>query len=50
MTIVVINQPNRLTPDAVESCRADLTRLLAADGLGAAKVMRHLGSHRRGGR
>ena len=39
VTIVVLNQADRLTPDAVETCRADLTRLLAADGLGAAKVM-----------
>lgn len=39
VTIVVLNQADRLAPDAVDSCRADLTRLLAADGLGDAKVM-----------
>lgn len=39
VTIVVLNQSDQLEPDAVEICRADLTRLLTADGLGEAKVM-----------
>jgi GTP-binding protein EngB required for normal cell division len=33
VTLVVLNQADRLTPDAVQACRRDLARLVAADGL-----------------
>ena len=39
MTLVVLNQADRLTPDAVAACRADLGRLLRADGLDAGEVL-----------
>jgi GTP-binding protein EngB required for normal cell division len=38
VTLVVLNQVDRLTPDAVAACRGDLRRLLAADGLAQARV------------
>lgn len=38
VTIVVLNQVDRLTPDAVAACRDDLRRLLVADGLAQARV------------
>jgi len=33
VTVVVLNQADRLAPDAVQACRRDLARLVAADGL-----------------
>jgi GTP-binding protein EngB required for normal cell division len=33
VTLVVLNQADRLAPDAVQACRRDLARLVAADGL-----------------
>lgn len=33
VTLVVLNQADRLSPQALEACRADLSRLVAADGL-----------------
>nr|WP_196791670.1 YfjP family GTPase [Motilibacter deserti] len=39
VTLLVLNQADLLTPDAVEACVADLHRLLKADGLGAAPVL-----------
>jgi len=38
-TLVVLNQGDRLTPEALGACRADLQRLLVADGLPAAEVL-----------
>lgn len=38
VTIVVLNQVDRLAPEAVTACREDLRRLLAADGLADARV------------
>ncbi|MGL4172830.1 MAG: GTPase [Actinomycetota bacterium] len=37
-TVVVLNQADRLTADQVEVCRADLERLVRADGLTQASV------------
>lgn len=39
VTLVVLNQIDRLAPDAVEQCREDLSRLLADDGLVTTRVM-----------
>ena len=39
VTLVVLNQSDRLGPDAVSACRDDLRRLLAADGLVNAQVL-----------
>ena len=39
VTVVVLNQADRLTPDALAACRADLQRLLQADGLDAGEVL-----------
>ena len=33
VTVVVLNQADRLAPDALQACRRDLARLVAADGL-----------------
>lgn len=38
VTVVVLNQIDRLTPEAVSACRDDLRRLLVADGLAQARV------------
>ena len=38
-TVVVLNQADRLTPEALAVCRADLERLLVADGVAAADVV-----------
>ncbi|HET7476944.1 MAG TPA: GTPase [Dermatophilaceae bacterium] len=38
-TIVVLNQADRLTPEALVVCAADLQRLLAADGVADAEVV-----------
>ena len=39
VTVVVLNQADRLTPDALAACRVDLQRLLQADGLDAGEVL-----------
>lgn len=39
VTLVVLNQVDRLTPEQTEQCVADLTRLLRADGLEQARVL-----------
>lgn len=39
VTLVVLNQVDRLAPSAVERCLADLRRLLDADGLSQAPVL-----------
>ncbi len=39
VTLVVLNQVDRLTPDQTRECLADLTRLLRADGLEKASVI-----------
>jgi GTP-binding protein EngB required for normal cell division len=39
VTIVVLNQADRLTPEALAACRSDLVRLLGADGVAAAEVI-----------
>ena len=39
VTVVVLNQADRLTPDGLAACRADLQRLLQADGLEAGEVL-----------
>ena len=39
VTIVVLNQADRLTPDALAACRRDLVRLLGVDGVDAAEVI-----------
>jgi len=39
VTVTVLNQADRLTPEALESCRRDLLGLLAADGVAGAVVM-----------
>lgn len=39
VTLVVLNQADRMTPEAAQECRADLRRLLAADGLPATEVL-----------
>ncbi|MBO3748903.1 50S ribosome-binding GTPase [Streptosporangiaceae bacterium NEAU-GS5] len=39
VTLVVLNQVDRLPPDAVERCLADLRRLLAEDGLEGVPVL-----------
>lgn len=39
VTITVLNQADRLTPDALGACRSDLLRLLGADGVIGAEVM-----------
>ena len=39
VTVVVLNQADRLTPDGLAACRADLQRLLQADGLHAGEVL-----------
>lgn len=39
VTLVVLNQADRLTHDAVAACRADLTRLLTADGVEHVEVI-----------
>ncbi|MEP6631527.1 MAG: GTPase [Lapillicoccus sp.] len=36
---VVLNQVDRLSPEAVEACRADLTRILADDGVAGVHVL-----------
>ncbi|WP_029138326.1 GTPase [Nakamurella lactea] len=39
VTIVVLNQADRLTPEQLRAAAADLTRLLRADGLDAVQVL-----------
>jgi hypothetical protein len=39
VTITVLNQADRLTPEALAACRSDLLRLLAADGAVDAEVI-----------
>jgi GTP-binding protein EngB required for normal cell division len=39
VTVVVLNQGDRLEGDALEACRRDLARLVLADGLTAAPVL-----------
>ena len=39
VTITVLNQADRLTPQALEACRGDLVRLLRADGLAGPEVI-----------
>lgn len=39
ITVVVLNQADRLPRDAVEQCRRDLARLLAEDGLDIGRVL-----------
>lgn len=39
VTVVVLNQSDRLTPDEVTACLADLRRLVAEDGLTGARVV-----------
>jgi GTP-binding protein EngB required for normal cell division len=39
VTLAVLNQADRLPPDAVAECVADLRRLLARDGIADAKVL-----------
>ena len=39
VTVVVLNQADRLPREAVEECRQDLARLLVADGLDVQKVL-----------
>jgi GTPase Era involved in 16S rRNA processing len=39
VTMVVLNQADRLTPEALAACRKDLIRLLDADGLDNAEVI-----------
>ncbi|MEP7036330.1 MAG: GTPase [Actinomycetota bacterium] len=39
VTIVVLNQADRLTPEALAACRKDLVRLLGADGVNGAQVI-----------
>ena len=39
VTMVVLNQSDRLTPQALEQCRADLVSLLLADGVPGALVL-----------
>lgn len=38
-SVVVLNQVDRLTPEAAQSCRDDLARLLVADGLNDVEVV-----------
>jgi GTP-binding protein EngB required for normal cell division len=39
VTVVVLNHADRLDPDALETCRRDLERLVAADGLSGVEVI-----------
>ena len=39
VTVVVLNQADRLTPDALSQVRGDLARLAEADGIGGVKVI-----------
>ncbi|WP_426566238.1 GTPase [Angustibacter sp. McL0619] len=39
VTVVVLNHADRLSPEALETCRRDLERLVAADGLREVEVM-----------
>jgi GTP-binding protein EngB required for normal cell division len=39
VTMVVLNQVDRLTPDQVDACRTDLARLMARDGIPGATVL-----------
>lgn len=39
VTLAVLNQADRLAPDAVQACAADLARLLALDGVAQARVL-----------
>ena len=39
VTLVVLNQADRLTPEAVAACRKDLARLLRQDGVDAGEVL-----------
>ncbi|MBK8869430.1 MAG: GTPase [Dermatophilaceae bacterium] len=39
VTLVVLNQSDRLSPEALIACRDDLRRLLAADGMPSAQVL-----------
>ena len=39
VTVVVLNHADRLSPQALETCRRDLARLVAADGLADAPVL-----------
>jgi len=39
VTLVVLNQADRLIPEALAACRSDLQRLLAADGVDDAEVI-----------
>ena len=39
VTMVVLNQADRLTPEALAACRSDLLRLLGADGVVDAEVI-----------
>src|SRR5450631_577867 len=39
VTITVLNQADRLTPDNLAACRTDLLRLLSADGVADAEVI-----------
>jgi energy-coupling factor transporter ATP-binding protein EcfA2 len=39
VTITVLNQSDRLTPEALAACRSDLLRLLGSDGVAGAEVI-----------
>jgi hypothetical protein len=39
VTMVVLNQADRLTPEAIAACRSDLMRLLGEDGVHVAEVI-----------
>jgi len=39
VTVVVLNQADRLTPEALRACRSDLLRLLGADGVADPEVI-----------
>jgi hypothetical protein len=39
VTMVVLNQADRLTPEALAACRADLVRLVGAEGVHVAEVI-----------
>lgn len=39
VTLVVLNQADRLTPEALAACRSDLTRLVAEDGVQGNEVI-----------
>ncbi|MEK8225137.1 GTPase [Oerskovia sp. M15] len=50
VVVVVLNQIDRLTPQEAAACLADLRRLVAEDGLAAARVLGSLPSPGRGSR